>query len=180
MAKTKFNGSNFGYWFKSAMSVLLKAYAIGFVQSAISILFLIIVIPSSLAIILELYWSRIVLSGFWSVFGFLCAPYAIYQTLAFLPEQAGLNGAAHCLQANSIYLFALDDRLSVVNPLLAGAIYAIVVAVFVAWRLKKRVSWASAIHSWRTFFAALTIALGAIWLKDSLAQVIGVDNFYCG
>jgi hypothetical protein len=180
MTKTKFNSSNCGYWFKSALSVLLKAYAIGFVQSAIPLLFLIIIIPSSLATILELYWSRIVLSGFWSVVGSLCAPYAIYKTLAFLPEQAELNGAAHCLQASSTYVFALDDRLSIVNPLLAGAIYTIVVAVFVAWRLRKRVSWPSTIYSWRTFFAALTIAVGAIWLKDSLAQAVGVRNFYCG
>jgi hypothetical protein len=120
------------------------------------------------------------LSGISSVVGFLCAPYAIYQTLAFLPEQAELLGAAHCLQANSIYIFELDDRLSFVNPVLAGAIYTIVVAVFVAWRLRKRASWAIALHSWRIFFVALTIAVSAFWLKDSLAQMIGVRNFYCG
>jgi hypothetical protein len=179
MTNTKLNISHYGYWFKSAVSVLLKAYAIGFVQSVIPILFYIFPTQLRLATILELM-SQILLSGFSSLVGCLCVPYAIYQTLAFLAAQAELNGAARCLQANSIYIFELDDRLSFVNPLLAGAIYTIVVAVFMAWRLNKRASWASAIHSWRIFFVALTIAVSAIWLKDSLAQVIGVRNFYCG
>jgi hypothetical protein len=168
------------FGFKTAISVLPKAYIIGCIQSAVPLFVFLVANPSFLTSMFELYWSEVLLSGFWSVVGFLCAPYAIYQTFSFLPEQAELNGAAQCLQANSFYIFELDDHLSKINPLLAGAIYAIVTIVFLAWRLKKHLAWKSTILAWRSFFVALTIAVSVIWLKDSLARVIGVHNFYCG
>jgi hypothetical protein len=83
------------FWFKTAISVMPKLYIIGRIQSAVPLFVFLVANPSYLTSMLELYWSQVLLSGFWSIVGFLCAPYAIYQTFAFLPEQAELNGAAH-------------------------------------------------------------------------------------
>lgn len=164
----------------SAVSIIPKAYLCGFIPTIIPHLYAAATPPYTHVKQLPDYWSDVLLSGVWSIAGFICFPYALYRVFAFLPEQAELYGAAHCFQSGAMYTIALLNELKVVNPLLAGAIYFLLVGTVLLRDARTGRPWTRVTQSWRLFIVATVIAICAIYAKDSLTETVGWRNFYCG
>jgi hypothetical protein len=163
-----------------AMSIIPKAYLIGFVSTVIPYLLFAVRYSDIRLLLLRLWWSDLLLSGIWSIAGFLGFPYAFYKVLAFLPEQTELNGAAHCFNSGAMFSLGLNEELKILNPLLSGAIYLTFVGTVGIWNVRRGKPWIQTAQSWRLFTFAAISAICVIWAKDELAKAIGIHNFYCG